>query len=118
MEDTQTELTPEEKIAAAVAPKPEALFRNVKGRKLKTKLEVETKARYKNKPEPVAELNNGLTEAGQIAESRKALEHPLEKGQKFFESPEGFIVVGEASQEDVWCRKANGGKGMRINARR
>lgn len=50
-----------------------------------------------------------------IAESRKALETPLEPGQAFFESPEGFIQVGEADAPHVWCRHANGGKGMWIN---
>lgn len=57
-------------------------------------------------------------EQARINESRKALEHPLAPGTKFFESPEGYIIVGDASKDQVWCRHANNGKGMNINPRR
>lgn len=57
-------------------------------------------------------------EQKRILDSREALKHPLAKGQKFFESPEGYIVVGEDSANDVWCRQANNGKGCKINPRR
>ncbi|MEK7093210.1 MAG: hypothetical protein AAB927_01880 [Patescibacteria group bacterium] len=53
-----------------------------------------------------------------IAESRTALKHPLSPGTKFFESPEGYIVVAEEDRPQVWCRQANKGKGMNINPRR
>lgn len=53
-----------------------------------------------------------------IAESRKALLHPLEPGQKFFESPDGEIIVGEADKGHVWSRRMNNGKGGWINERR
>lgn len=58
------------------------------------------------------------SEAQRIAESREALKHPLPAGMKFFESPEGYIVVGEANREHVFCRHAAHGKGMNINPRR
>lgn len=57
-------------------------------------------------------------EQREVAESRLALKNPLAAGQMFFESPEGFIVVGEADRAHVWCRKANKGRGMWINPRR
>lgn len=57
-------------------------------------------------------------EAARIADSRRSLEAPLPEGMAFFESPEGYIVVAEATRPDVWCNKANNGKGMRINPKR
>lgn len=59
-----------------------------------------------------------LTEAERIAESRKSLDTVLLPSQKFFESPEGYIVIGEADKGSIWCRQANRGKGMEINPRR
>lgn len=53
-----------------------------------------------------------------IAESRKALDKPLEPGQKLFESPEGYIMIGESEKNQVWCRHSNNGKGSWINPRR
>lgn len=67
------------------------------------------KVRELNRPKPMADL---------VAESRTVLDKPLEPGQQFFESPEGFIEVGEKGKDRVWCRKANNGEGMYINARR
>lgn len=58
------------------------------------------------------------TEAEAVAESRKSLNEPLAPGQKFFESPEGYIEVGNVEDETIWCQRANGGKGLRINPRR
>ena len=52
--------------------------------------------------------------AEQLAESREALKEPLQPGMKFFESPQGFIIVAEATQHKVWCPQENGGKGMWI----
>ena len=57
-------------------------------------------------------------EQKRIAESRKSLEEPLSEGQRYFESPEGYIVVAEADRPHVWCRQANHGRGMLINPRR
>lgn len=71
------------------------------------------------KPAPVIEkVRAPLTEAEKIAESRKSLLQVLPPTQKFFESPEGFIVIGEADKSSIWCRAANNGKGMEINPRR
>lgn len=53
-----------------------------------------------------------------ISESRKALDHGLEPNQAFFEAPDGFIIVGEASMGKMYYRAGNGGKGMWINPRR
>lgn len=59
-----------------------------------------------------------LSQADHIAESRKALDHPLAPGQKFFEAPDGEIIVGEADKSAVWSRRMNDGKGGWINPRR
>ena len=53
-----------------------------------------------------------------IAESRKLLNVPLQAGQAYFESPEGFIMIDEATRGRVWCRQANKGQGLWINPRR
>lgn len=53
-----------------------------------------------------------------IAESRKLLDVPLSKGQAYFESPEGFIMIDQEDRGRVWCRSADKGKGMWINPRR
>lgn len=43
---------------------------------------------------------------------------PLGSGQKYFEAPDGTIMIGEADKDRLWYRKGNGGKGMWINPRR
>ena len=53
-----------------------------------------------------------------INESRKALNFPLPAGQKFFESPDGEIIVGEATNDQVWSRRMNKGHGGWVNPRR
>ena len=73
-----------------------------------------------SKPErkPVRYVENVLSDAQRIAESRKALTVPLSPGQKFFEAPDGEIIVGEADKTSVWSRRMNGGKGGWVNPRR
>lgn len=72
------------------------------------------RATLRDKPEPTAEQRE-RTEQEIIADSRKALAAPLMAGQRLFESPEGFVMVGEASEDRMWCRWANKGKGAWIN---
>lgn len=69
-------------------------------------------------PAEMREKKNPATEAERIAESRKALLAPLPNGMRFFESPEGYIVVAEDKHPHVLCRAANGGKGLMINPKR
>ena len=80
----------------------------------------ETQAKLlEQKPEPVHfKEKSDAPIADRIAESRKALDHPLQPGQAFFESPEGEILVGEADKGKMWSRTMNGGKGGWINPRR
>jgi hypothetical protein len=53
-----------------------------------------------------------------IRESREVLKQPLAPGMKFFESPEGHVIVAEAERAHVWCRTMNGGKGGWANPMR
>ena len=53
-----------------------------------------------------------------IAESRKALDTPLEPGQAFFEAGDGFIMVGEADRPHLWYKAGNNGDGCHINKKR
>ncbi|MBK8871869.1 MAG: hypothetical protein IPN19_12775 [Elusimicrobia bacterium] len=43
---------------------------------------------------------------------------PLGPGQKYFESPDGVILIGEETSPSLWYRAGNGGKGMWINPKR
>lgn len=43
---------------------------------------------------------------------------PLGPGQKYFEAPDGTILIGEADMPHLWYRAGNGGKGEWINPRR
>ena len=43
---------------------------------------------------------------------------PLGPGQKYFESPDGTILIGEADMPHMWYRAGNEGKGMFINPKR
>jgi hypothetical protein len=58
------------------------------------------------------------TEAERIADSRRVLEFPLAPGQKFFETYDGEIIIGEADKEQVWCDRLNNGKGAWVLPRR
>jgi hypothetical protein len=43
---------------------------------------------------------------------------PLQPGQKYFEAPDGTIIIGEEDKQQVWYRKLNNGRGGWINPRR
>ena len=43
---------------------------------------------------------------------------PLEPGFKYFEAPDGTLIIGEADKQQVWYRAGNGGKGCFINPKR
>ncbi len=43
---------------------------------------------------------------------------PLQPGQKYFEAPDGTIVIGEEDKQQLWYRKLNGGNGGWINPKR
>jgi hypothetical protein len=58
------------------------------------------------------------TEDEKVLESRKVLFMKLDPSQCFYESPEGYIVIGEKGRGRVWCRQANSGKGQWINPMR
>jgi len=42
----------------------------------------------------------------------------LGPGQKYFESPEGEIITGDESKNQIWSRNTNGGKGGYVNPKR
>lgn len=65
-----------------------------------------------------AQVKPLTAEQKDIANSRESLNHPLDAGQAFFESPSGYIIVAQADRDRVWCQKENKGKGMWINPKR
>lgn len=95
---------------------------------------VETVTRLKHSVEKIEEKSN-VNEKEEIQESQKAElllkeSHKVEPapaksgppdlppGQKYFEAPDGTLLVGEADKQQLWCRSLNGGKGGWINPRR
>lgn len=53
-----------------------------------------------------------------VAAHPKPVLEPLGPGQKYFESPDGRVLIGEADADRLWDRKGNNGKGMWINPKR
>lgn len=39
-------------------------------------------------------------------------------GQKYFEAPDGHLILGEADKQQLWDRRLNNGKGAWINPAR
>ena len=102
-----------------VPPADAAAERKPKGQGLELRVDPEQlKERPSYDPNLMRESTVQMTEAERIAESRQALKQPLAPGMAFFESPEGYIIVAEATNAHVLCRPANGGKGMLINPKR
>lgn len=80
---------------------------------------VQTETIVTQPPEPVRfQEKPDAPDAVRIADSRKALEQPLEPGQKFFETPDGEIIIGEADKNHIWSRHMNNGHGGWVNPRR
>lgn len=73
-------------------------------------------ARYSKKEDvEVAKVAGKPTETGLTA--KKELP-PLEAHLKYFEAPDGELIVGEADKSHVWYRKGNNGNGCWINPKR
>lgn len=120
-----------QKAADAEAAKAKLAAENAAAEKLKAESKAAAKAEAEKAAQALRDAakakadaarkkeNENLTpEQIKIKDSRKALLHHLEDGQAFFESPEGYIVIGETGKDHVWCRAANNGKGMKINKMR
>jgi len=67
------------------------------------------------KAEVVAEI---LVQAPKTVTVAKPALEPLRAGQKYFEAPDGEIVIGEEDKSQLWHRKMNGGRGGWINPKR
>ena len=74
--------------------------------------------------EPVVEVKEAVVvneekkeEPAKAVQVKPKLE-PLGPGQKYFEAPDGTILIGEADMPRLWYRAGNEGKGMYINPKR
>lgn len=74
--------------------------------------------------EPVVEVKEAVVvneekkeEPAKAVQVKPKLE-PLGPGQKYFEAPDGTILIGEADMPHLWYRAGNEGKGLWINPRR
>ena len=52
------------------------------------------------------------------SEPAKPKLEPLAVGQAYFEAPDGTIIIGDETKNEIWYRAGNGGKGMFINKKR
>ena len=74
--------------------------------------------------EPVVEVKEAVVDNEEKKEEpAKAVQvkpklEPLGPGQKYFEAPDGTILIGEADMPHLWYRAGNEGKGMYINPKR
>ena len=66
----------------------------------------------------VEKSKNVSREKTDIEVSREQLKIKLDPSQEFYESPSGYIVIGEKGRGRVFCRQECGGKGMWINPKR
>lgn len=82
----------------------------------------------KNKPkevvDTVVEVKTDITtneekkeEPAQAVQVKPKLE-PLGPGQRYFEAPDGTVLIGEDTNPHMWYRAGNNGKGMWINPKR
>lgn len=81
-------------------------------------MKVATVIDYPPVPKPTPPAPVLTSEQSRIVKSREILNVPLTKEQEFYESPEGFIVIGERGKGRMWCRDADHGKGMWVNPKR
>jgi hypothetical protein len=63
--------------------------------------------------EPIKEVVNEAKET-----KKEGILEPLQPGQKYFEAPDGTVIIGEADKQQIWYRAGNGGKGFFINPKR
>lgn len=54
----------------------------------------------------------------EVVETPNPVVEKLPVGQKYFEAPDGTLIVGDADKQQVWYRKLNNGQGGWINPKR
>ena len=74
-------------------------------------------------PEVVEQKEKEVSHEEEREETAKAVQvkpklEPLGPGQKYFEAPDGTVLIGEDSNPHMWYRAGNDGKGMWINPKR
>lgn len=84
-------------------------------------------------PKPVERVETqdyALTEKGVVnvdvreEETKEVLKpeapklEPLAPGQAYFEAPDGTVIIGEDTKNEIWYRSLNDGKGGWINRKR
>lgn len=86
-------------------------YDNLNGDPVFKKEETNVKAEKEKKEKLILET---VMPEGKVAEKLE----PLQPGQKYFEAPDGTLIIGEADRQQVWYRKLNDGKGGWINPKR
>lgn len=87
------------------------------GSKNKSKESVEVVETVVEVKEAVVVNEEKKEEPAKAVQVKPKLE-PLGPGQKYFEAPDGTILIGEADMPHLWYRAGNEGKGMYINPKR
>lgn len=69
--------------------------------------------------EPIEVIRKAVEEKPEVKpEPVKPKLEPLAVGQAYFESPDGVVIIGDATKDQVWYRAGNNGKGLMINKKR
>lgn len=74
-------------------------------------------------PQVSEQKENEVSHEEKREETAKAVQvkpklEPLGPGQKYFEAPDGTVLIGEDNNPHMWYRAGNDGKGMWINPKR
>lgn len=96
-----------------------------KGSKNKPKAEIEESVTAANSAVDIqAEVNANADVREEKEEREEVLKkeapkiEPLAAGQAYFEAPTGELLIGDATQDRMWFRAGNDGKGMWVNKKR
>jgi hypothetical protein len=89
-----------------------------KGSKNKTKEVHSHEVKETIKQDQTADLVEPIAEKVVDAVLKPKVLEPLSVGQAYFEAPDGTIIIGDDSRDQVWYRQMNKGKGGWINKKR
>jgi hypothetical protein len=64
------------------------------------------------------EIKKEIEQKEKVLKKEPVKLEPLQVGQAYFEAPDGTVIIGEDTKNEIWYRAGNNGKGMYINKKR
>ncbi len=61
---------------------------------------------------------NVLIDKSEVVPKAEPKLEPLQPGQKYFETPDGEIIIGESTKQQIWVRRLNNNAGGWVNPKR